>query len=115
MKIGSWLEEKNPISGPVEVKAAMWMWPLLDSEDPPGKEILWMPTEGKTDQRLHLIRCQTIHCKPQVLFQETGCFSSAAQRTTCPWPPAGALTASLHTGRERTEEEEEGRISKVLG
>lgn len=47
MKFGSWLEEKNPISGPMEVKAAMWMWLLLDSEDPPGKEILWTSTEGK--------------------------------------------------------------------
>lgn len=65
MKIGSWLEKKNPISGPVEVKAAMWMWPLLDSEDAPGKEILCMSTEGKTDQHLHLIRYQTIQCKPQ--------------------------------------------------
>lgn len=112
MKIGSWLEEKNPISAPVEVKAAMWTWPLLDREGPPGKEILWTSIEGKTDQHLHLIRYQAIQCKPPVMSQETGFFSSAAQRT-CPWPPAGALAASLHAGRDRTEEE--GRISKMLG
>lgn len=45
MKIGKCVDEKNPVSAPMEMKAVIWMWLLSGSEDPPEKEILWMSTE----------------------------------------------------------------------
>lgn len=102
MKIDSWLEEKDPISAPITVMAAMSTWPLLGSEDPPGKEILWMSTEGKTDLHLQLIRHQRIQCKPLII----SFLNSAACRVTRPLHPAGAFAALLSAEAELRRMEE---------